>query len=152
MLRTLRLSGRPTALRRLLAALLWSVLGLTFGAEPLLADVCDGDAPAAAVAALVPHTDGATLAGTAGALPSTASVASVAAAEAPAGPVDGGGPEHAVHVCHCTHAHGSTLADGYAIRASTRPVTTAVCWCADRLPPSPALEPQLRPPVLSHAA
>ena len=145
MLRVLRPSGRPTALRRLVAALLWSVLGLTFGAEPLLADACDGDAPAAAVAAVVPHSDGPLLAG-------VPDATGISASDAPTSPADDGGPEHAVHVCHCTHAHGGTLADGYAVTARTRPVTTAVCWCPDRLPPSPAREPHLRPPVLPHAA
>lgn len=145
MLPILRPSPRLSSLRRLVAALLWSVLGLTLGAEPLLADACDGDAPAAAVAAVVPHTDGPLLAGVLGAT-------GITATEAPAGSEDGSSPEHSIHVCHCTHAHGATLTGGYVITARTRPVTTAVCRCPDRLPPSPALEPRLRPPALPHTA
>ena len=102
MLRFLRPSRHLPLLRRLVAALLWSVLGLTMGAEPLLADACDGDAPAAAAAAVVPHTDGPVVANVLGAT-------RIGGTDAPARAPDGSGPEHAVHVCHCTHAHGGTL-------------------------------------------
>ena len=145
MLRFLRPSRHLPLLRRLVAALLWSVLGLTMGAEPLLADACDGDAPAAAAAAVVPHTDGSVVANVLGAT-------RIGGTDAPARAPDGSGPEHAVHVCHCTHAHGGTLTGGYALADRTRPVTSAVCRCPDRLPPSPALEPHLRPPALPHTA
>jgi hypothetical protein len=119
MLRFLRPSRHLPLLRRLVAALLWSVLGLTMGAEPLLADACDGDAPAAAAAAVVPHTDGPVVANVLGAT-------RIGGTDAPARAPDGSGPEHAVHVCHCTHAHGGTLTGGYAL-ADRAPRSSRTC-------------------------
>jgi hypothetical protein len=163
MLHVLRRSGSPSALRRLVAFVLGVVL-LAGCVEPLLADSCDGDAPRATAGAVLPHVDGAvvTAAGRSG--PAVAyAVANVPARNSGMDVVTAvdapdrrpGGdrtPEHAVHVCHCTHAHGGALSDRYALDTRTRPVARKVDSRSDRLPPSPALEPQLRPPALPHAA
>lgn len=178
MLRLLRRSGSPSALRRLVAFVLGVVL-LASCVEPLLADSCDGDAPRATADAVLPHVDGAgmTAAGRPGpavAYATAYEVASAVANEVANVPARIGGmdvapaadtldapdarpggdrtPEHAVHVCHCTHAHGGTLTDRYTLGTRTGPVARAVDARSDRLPPSPALEPQLRPPALPHAA
>ena len=132
MLRLLRPSGSTPTLRRLVAALLVLMMGVAC-AEPLLADTCDGDAPRDHGAA---NTGGDV----------------IGAADAPGSSTGDRVPAHAVHVCHCTHAHGGTLADGYVITTRTRPVARASDSRSDRLPPSPALEPHLRPPAPPHAA
>ena len=165
MLRVLRRSGSPTVLRRLLAFVLGVVL-LAGCVEPALADACDGDAPRDIARAVLPHVDGAPAKAAAGVSGPTVADAparsvgtdgvatdDVATADATGGRSSGDrAPEHAVHVCHCTHAHGATLTDRYALETRTRPVARAVDVRSDRLPPSPALEPHLRPPVLPHAA
>jgi hypothetical protein len=59
---------------------------------------------------------------------------------------------HGVHVCHCVHAHNGLLSLRTAVVAAIVPVTEAHFTHSDRLPPSPALEPQLRPPAVSQVA
>ena len=140
------------------------VLGLVLLAgcvEPLLADSCDGDAPRDVAAAVLPHVDGA-LAEAAAGVPGSAvtdvpartvSTDGIVTADATDGRARGDrAPEHAVHVCHCTHAHGGALPDRYALEMRMHPVTREVGSRSDRLPPSPALELHLRPPVLPHVA
>lgn len=154
MLRALRQAGSTTALRRLMALVLGVVL-LAGCVEPLLADSCDGDAPRATADAASARVDGAVpLTGSVGGVPADPSVrAELTVADASAdGTSSDRAPEHAVHVCHCTHAHGGALSDRYALSTRTRPVAREVHSRSDRVPPSPALEPQLRPPAPLHAA
>ena len=151
MFRVLRRPGSALALRRLVAF----VLGVVLAAgcvEPLLADSCDGDAPRSTASAVLPHVDGGAVVGApVDGVPPDA----MAAVDARGGQNGGDrGPQHAVHVCHCTHAHGGALTGRYALHAGppARPVARGDDAHADRLPPSPALERPLRPPVLPHAA
>lgn len=157
-----RFCPRPGVLRRSFAALL-GVLLLFGCVEPLAADVHDGDAPGAEVAAAAAFL-GHTLAGA----PERVVVpdAAVFAAGAPdgratagptrdgqrAGTPQGGAPTHAFHVCHCTHAHGGMLTERFVLTAAERVVAAPVRARSDRLPPSPAPEHPLRPPVLPHTA
>lgn len=158
MLRVLRRPGSIVALRRLMAFVLGVVL-LAGCVEPLLADSCDGDAPRAAASTVVAHTEGGLL--VAGRI--AGAVAGLRSGVSPSGDViaadvSSGGtrneqaPQHSVHVCHCTHAHGGALSDRFVLSTRTHPVAREGHERSDRLPPSPALEPHLRPPVLPHAA
>lgn len=147
-------STRPSLLRRLTAGVLWAVLGVTLIAEPLLADVCDGDAPAAARSAVIPHRDigalGADHASDAQVMiVGTESAEGAERTELPARPP---GSQHDVHVCHCVHSHGGTLSRRCTLGEATALDTDAVSVRGDRVPPSPALEPGLRPPALPRAA
>ena len=154
MLRVLRRAGSTTALRRLMAFVLGVAL-LAGCVEPLLADSCDGDAPRATADAALARADGAVLlTGSVVGVPADASLSSAVIADAASadGTRSDGAPEHVVHVCHCTHAHGGALSDRYALSTRTQLVAREVHSRSDRLPPSPALEPQLRPPALPHAA
>ena len=137
----------PGIARRVFALLLITVFSIGC-VEPLIADVHDGDAPESEVAAA---SAGLILTGS----PPVASAA-------PSSPADDGStgdssddaPEsrdHA-HVCHCTHAHGGTLTAAASVVASVAAVDDAPLGRSDRLPPSPSLELQLRPPVRLHAA
>ena len=156
MLRVLCPAAAPRALRRLVAALLCVLLGGT-SAEPFLADVCDGDAPRAALRTVLPHVDAGAVVGTVSADSSApAAVADVpgVAMGAPADPAQRQQePQHAVHVCHCTHAHGGALAEAPRVRthALSRVATPTLAARSDRLPPSPTREPQFRPPALPDA-
>ena len=151
MFRLLRPSGSTPTLRRLVAALLVLMMGVAC-AEPLLADTCDGDAPREVVAGLLPHANEQAVIARADLGAATAGGDVIGAADAPGSSTGDRVPAHAVHVCHCTHAHGGTLADGYVITTRTGPVARASDSRSDRLPPSPALEPHLRPPAPPHAA
>ena len=110
---------------------------LVSGVEPLFADTCDGDAPAAVVATVASHAD----------LPAPALTAS-------RGPLDSGGPagvpvDHAVHLCHCTHTHGGLDQVAYAIE-SHEAVVLESGMPSPVVPPSgPALEAPLRPPAVT---
>lgn len=148
------LSARKSLLRRLTAGMLGAALGLMLIVEPLLADVCDGDAPASARAAVIPHEDF----GEARSAPGTQSQVNVVGAAlagedaTPGIPAIPNGSTHDVHVCHCVHVHGGTLGSRFALSASTVPDTDAVAPSAERVPPSAALEPPLRPPAPPHAS
>lgn len=154
-----RLRPRPGLLRRFAAALLGVLL--FFGCvEPLVADVHDGDASGAEVAAVLGTAFGAPFGGAVSVedrgddlgVPSGC----VAAGPTQEGRRDGapqdGAPAHAFHVCHCAHAHGGMLTERFVLAVAERRVSTRVRARSDRLPPSPAPEHPLRPPVLPHAA
>ena len=119
--------------------------------ESLLADVCDGDELATAVASdpgsAVPIAQGAAQARQGGEWKLVAHVDDSTSEHTPA-------PDrpHGVHVCHCTHAHNGLLSLRVAVDAAIVPVTEARLAHSDRLPPSPALEPQLRPPAVLQVA
>jgi len=124
-------------LRRALAAVLAAALMVVTGVEPLFADTCDGDAPAAAVAAVAAHAD----------LPSP----TAAADRTPANSDDtrGAPVEHIVHLCHCTHVHGGLDQVGYEIEAQERPLSSRLLHVTNAPPSDPALEAPLRPPALT---
>lgn len=155
MRRALRHFIRLSVLRRLTAGVLWAVLGATLVAEPLLADVCDGDAPRSARLAVVPHADGNTASVAILSQPqgerALAIVASADDAERTPSAPSGRAP-HVVHVCHCVHSHGGTLGRASALRAPTWGRARAHDRRADRVPPGPTLDPALRPPAPRLAA
>ena len=108
--------------RRLIAVLLLLGFGL-FTAEPLIADACDGDSGIVGVSTLDCVDDPQ---GSGDSVPASG---------------------HAIHVCHCVHAHGgmpardqSILTDANAGFLVLKPVF--------RVPASPALELELRPPIV----
>lgn len=112
--------SRRAPRRRLLGLLV--LLGFVFfTAEPLLADECDGDFSLVSICAV----------------PSGAQ-----------GPASGSAPSpgHAVHVCHCVHVHGGMPAsmerDSGVLAADFGLIGTIAL-----LPPSPALDRDLRPPI-----
>ena len=118
-----RLPGwRAGWLRRAVAVLL-AIAFVGFSAETLIADVHDGDASAAELAAY---------------------------ADAPAsGTVPDSSPaqdEHAVHVCHCVHAHGG-VSDQRVALVPIHVGASLVVGASVRTPPSVTLELHLRPPV-----
>ena len=99
------------------------ILGLGFfTAESLIADVCDGDSGLARVTSI-------------------GGAAQTDSSDSPA-PT----PGHTLHVCHCIHAHGGTPALILGGRAAPATAFTVTSF-AELTPPSPALEPQLRPPI-----
>lgn len=118
------------------------VLALCFGVftlEALIADVCDGDAPAAEVARLA--TDASAHPGLA------AATAVVGTADQHDGaPADAQGSGHATHVCHCGHAHATMSVAAAipawraALLADARPEPATRLVSADRADP-------LRPPI-----
>lgn len=89
------------------------------GLEAAIADSCDGDARGTATVAAERES--------------------------------GGGPAkapftHTVHVCHCTHSHGSTPLASHASLDDARPARDGFPG-ADRMPADPSTEPRLRPPL-----
>lgn len=145
---------RKSLLRRLTAGVLGVVLGIALIAEPLLADVCDGDAPAAARVSVAPHQDLSAVRSvpTTGALIGAVRSVEVTRTERPDVPATPTGSPHDIHVCHCVHAHGGTLGRVSAMSAPPTLGTNSLGLRAERLPPSAALEPPLRPPAAFHAA
>jgi len=157
-LRALRSPTAPTVWRRLVAVLL-AALVLVASAEPLLAEAHDGDAPRADVptatapdalvgAVAAGHTDGWTVRS------AVLAVVSVEATPAPVrhAPVERL-PIHAVHVCHCAHAHGGLLVpEPFVLMTRLCHTARRVNARSDRLPASPSPEPRLRPPLLPHGA
>ncbi|GLC28184.1 hypothetical protein [Roseisolibacter agri] len=154
MLRTLHRPGSPSALRRLLAFVLGVVL-LAGCVEPLLADSCDGDAPQAVAAAVLPHVDSplvrTAVAGLSGpavaAAPRGNAGIDVIAADLPGGRSgDDRAPTHVVHVCHCTHAHAVSPATAEAPQVPRadhgRRLSDGPWSLLER-----ALPPRLRPPI-----
>jgi len=147
-------SPRKSWLRRLTAGVLVAVLGVTLIGEPLLADVCDGDAPAAAREAVLPHSDLGSLGDSnASASPSRAlRGVGGASSRSPSGPTVPSESQHDVHVCHCVHAHGGTLGRHLSLSQVPSLHSDATMLGAERVPPSAALEPPLRPPAPRHTA
>lgn len=137
MLRSLRRSTLAPTLRRLMAVLLAFCVSVAV-AEPMIADSCDEDAQ---------RLEAPT------ALAGTASAGMVAVSAAPASPTDPTGtPQHAFHLCHCAHAHGSTLTVQHDVAARLHLVAVVLAGRSDRRPPSVFQEPQLRPPRVLGAA
>jgi hypothetical protein len=107
--------------RRLFTLLLMLGFGL-FNVESLIADACDGDADQIAVAASV---DGPTDTRSGG-------------SEVPSG--------HAIHVCHCVHAHGGLPARFEHVTSASDIRTLVTGFLAPALA-DPARELELRPPI-----
>lgn len=146
-------ANRKSLLRRLTASVLGAVLGVTLIAEPMLADVCDGDAPAAARLAVSSHPDVAPFLSGAGAARQIATVRSVENADdGPSIPASPSDTEHSVHVCHCVHAHGGTLGRRPTLNAPSVLNADMMALQGDRVPLSAALEPPLRPPASPYKA
>jgi hypothetical protein len=114
-----------------------------FQLESLIADICDGDATPAQLAAFE---------GSASDLPPNAveiaaarsSLAAVnrAPTERPApAPL----PTHSAHACHCVHAHGGVLPRVESVEVTTVAVHAARPSMRDLAPPSVTREPRLRP-------
>lgn len=143
MLRTLRRSTFAPTLRRLLAVLLGLCVSVAF-AEPVLADSCDGDAPATAIGLHAGEI--AARAGDVTPQPAALGASGEETSQSK------GAPEHAVHLCHCAHTHGSTLTPRVAVPDRLVIVSVAPTAHGDRLPPSVTGEPQLRPPLALTAA
>lgn len=114
-------SIRQPLVRRLIAQLLLIFFGL-FSAETIIADSCDGDASASAFSVSDPSAPD--------------------QSPAPGGSI----PTHAMHICHCVHAHGGSLGvTGGSFRPSALP--QHVGGESIRTPMSATPEPRLRPPV-----
>lgn len=136
MLRAIRCSPLAPTVRRLLAVLLLVCVSVAF-AEPMIADSCDEDAQRSDVA---------------GEVSGMASAAMSALGREPAPQPGPSAPEHSLHLCHCTHVHGSTLTARHSVVERLQIVNTVRVTRSDRLPPSVIGEPQLRPPRLLRAA
>lgn len=97
-----------------------------FQLEALIADVCDGDATPAELAAFERP-----------------------APTAPDTPVTPGTvpPASHAHVCHCVHAHGGVLPRLETVVVATVASATAMPVPRHVEPPSPTREPRLRPPL-----
>ena len=155
------------ALRRAIATLVaCTVLGTV--AEPAIAEAHDGDAPGVAAASAATRTEvergvTATARPSAprasvsepGALsPATSPAASWASGTAPDSSSLPSAPKpgsHGAHVCHCAHVHGGAPVVRAALALPSDRATTARPH-SDRLPPSVAAEPHLRPPLSQSAA
>lgn len=116
-------------LRRLVGLLLIFTFGF-FSFEELVADVHDGDAPAAELAK-APASHG--------------NLGASSTETAPDAPPSSG-QSHTYHVCHCVHAHGmappaAPVADAH-VPAHTGAQSPEVGW-----PASVDLELSLRPPI-----
>lgn len=136
-------------MRRLAAVVLASSLGL-FQAEALIADVCDGDASPAEIAALT---------GAASDLPrqeapdaprvttervaTTPTITAAGIEGANRGPAGG----HPVHTCHCVHAHTAVVALASTQAATPLAPASAVVGVSERTPPSAPHELRDRPPL-----
>lgn len=145
--RTVREWMERSGLRRIVAIFIVTLFALSCG-ESLIADVCDGDE----TAALAKVTDVGSVTRSTG--------ESDAARWSLVAHIDDSASEHAptpdrphgVHVCHCTHAHNGLQTLPMIAAAAIAPVHDALDALSDRLPPSPALEPQLRPPAVAQVA
>lgn len=132
-----------SGMRRVVAACLTILFALSC-AEALIADVCDGDEggdPVATMAAVATAQDATADGGASAGMP-TAHLDDSTSDHVPSSD-----RPHGVHVCHCTHAHGGTLTLRTSVAAVTVSASEAHDPRSDRVPPSPALEPQLRPPA-----
>lgn len=141
-------------LRRALALLLLVCLG-QFMVEAAVADVHDGDATHEELVAVdgAAHRDGP------GAVndraPTCAQQDACARAPHAGAPSEShsgerapGAPGHALHVCHCVHAHGATLSRVPTVAASTVDLGGVALPPVTLAPMSRALEPGLRPPIV----
>ena len=127
------LSARFVRARRLTAALLVMCLGL-FSAESLIADSCDADSARPVVSAAD------------GVLRTSVEAIVAASTDAPAGTLPSA-PRHAVHVCHCVHAHAGAPI-GHAVQPLPATPFPFLSGESDHTPPSNAPEPPLRPPLV----
>lgn len=153
-------ASRQRILRRVVATILaCTVLGSV--AEPVIAEVHDGDAAGvagvSATASLgtiptstTPTPVGSKLTGERSSATSTSGAVrrhDLTRDDAPAKDRD----SHTAHVCHCAHVHG-----GFPVmRASLAPPSDRATTArphSDRLPPSVAAEPHPRPPLSQPAA
>ena len=118
--------------------------------ESLIADVCDGDE----TAALAKVTDVVGAARSAEEGDASSSQWSLVAHVDDSTSDHGPAPDrpHGVHVCHCAHAHNGLLSLRTMAAGAIAPAHGALDARSDRLPPSPALEPQLRPPAVAQVA
>lgn len=124
-----------TAYRAVAALVLCSLAA--FQLEALIADVCDGDATPAQLAAFK---------GAASDLPRDA--IALATTHAPASPeAPASVPTHGAHACHCVHAHGGVLPRLETVAVATVPTIRTVPHARDLAPPSVTREPRLRPPL-----
>jgi hypothetical protein len=104
----------------------------TIGAalEVFVADVCDGDASAAEQIALANDGDAHAALGSSGSSPD----------QEPAG------EGHALHACHCLHAHGGVAADLVAL-AFVDPHARRTPPALVLMPPPVTLDPAVPPPL-----
>ncbi len=128
----LRRSSCAPLLRRLMAAMLGLCLTVA-GAEQWLADPCTDDGRAA-VAFGTGDTRG------------TGALVMMDVDPQSAPGTTSAPDQHTIHLCHCAHGHGGTLATRHGPSDRLEIGATVVSGQSDRLPPSVALEPQLRPP------
>ncbi len=131
MLRTLRRTSLAPTLRRLIAVLFGLCLSAAF-AEPMIADQCDE--VTTQLTTVVSAGSGV-----------MQKVALDANSESPRDGTtvpDG----HTLHLCHCAHAHASTLTTRHTMSDRVRAVVVLMASRSDRRPQSVTREPQLRPP------
>ena len=137
-----------------------------FQLESLIADICDGDATPAQLAAFggsasdlppnatevaaarvglaaVPAAAGAALAERVG---TTDALTRAPGADTEL-PVPAPLPTHSAHACHCVHAHSGVLPRLETVEITTVAVSRAVPSARDFAPPSVSREPRLRPPL-----
>ncbi|MEO8333473.1 MAG: hypothetical protein ABI664_00775 [bacterium] len=136
-------------LRRLVGLVLALSFGM-FSAEALIADVCDGDAPATEIARIAADAGAHAAYGSAESQSATRATAVAPAPDANrgdgSGPALPDGPTHSGHVCHCGHAHVSMTALSEAPqRGST--ARTSIEVAQYHRPPSVARTSALRPPI-----
>ena len=131
MLRTLRRSSLSPSLRRLIAVLLGLCVSVAF-AEPMTADRCED---------VVPQLMVGTSAGEG--FPQAVLMGVDSKSQPDRSQIPDG---HALHLCHCAHAHGGTLTTRHTIPDRIQTVAVAVASHSDRIPPSAIGDPQLRPP------
>ena len=135
MLHLLRATRYTPTLRRLLTALLGVCMAVAF-AEPLVADSCDGDAPAAVAGQYVAATDAPI-----GEAPRSAESRTEGDRRSGEHP-----PVHEAHLCHCTHAHASTPTRRVVMPVPSLRTALTTPRSVDRVLPSVTVEPRLRPP------
>ena len=131
MLRSLRRTSLALTLRRFIAVLIGLCLSAAV-AEPMIADQCDEVTTQASANA----SSGSVVTQTV-----DVHVDSESTRNGTTVP-DG----HVLHLCHCAHAHSSTLTARHTIPDRVRTVVVVMASESDRRPPSVTGEPQLRPP------
>jgi hypothetical protein len=136
-----------SGMRRAVAAFIGVVFILSCG-EALIADACDGDATAVAIAE---HAASSAELGQAS-RESDVPMGTLSSRDDVQGGTSAPARPHGIHICHCTHAHGGMLTLRTSVAAVIVPVAESYTVQSDLLPPSPALEPQLRPPAVSLVA
>jgi len=128
---------------RAIAALVLCSLA-AFQLEALIADVCDGDATPAQLAAFAgPASDLAPDAAATAAATAAAVAAARASDPVPPAPL----PAHGAHVCHCIHAHGGVLPRLETVVVPTVAIAIGIPSGRHLAPRSITTEPRLRPPL-----